>query len=68
KFEVRDAWWIREGEVFLVELSVHASGEASGVELDRTVFQIVRVDEGRSVEVWDYLTREQAFEAARLHV
>ena len=35
-----------------------------GVELDRAVFQIVRLAEGRSVEVWDYLTREQAFEAA----
>jgi len=68
KFEVRDAWWIREGEVFLVELSVHATGEASGVALDATVFQIVRVAEGRSVEVWDYLTREQAFEAAQGHV
>jgi predicted SnoaL-like aldol condensation-catalyzing enzyme len=56
---------IREGELYVAELSMHATGAGSGVELDLTMFQIVRLAEGRGIEVWDYLDREQAVEAAR---
>jgi hypothetical protein len=62
---VVQAWSDPAGERLLVGLTLGLKGEASGVALDVPFFQLARMSEGRAVEVWDYLSREQAFEAAR---
>jgi hypothetical protein len=62
------AWSDLAGERMLVELLVRQKGESSGVELDVSLFQLFRMSEGRPVECWDFLSREEAFEAAQRHV
>jgi hypothetical protein len=59
------AWADPAGERLLVELNLKQRGEASGVELEGLLFQLVRMSEGRPAECWDYLSREQAFAAAQ---
>jgi len=63
--QVVRAWWIKEGESTLVELTLRGTGGSSGAEVEVPYFQLHRMSEGRPVECWDYLSREQAFEAAR---
>jgi hypothetical protein len=62
------AWSVGGGETVLVELTLEMRGESSGVELEAPFFQLLRMREGVVVECWDFLSREQAFEAARRHV
>jgi ketosteroid isomerase-like protein len=61
--KVENAWWVREGEVFLAELALHSEGQLSGIELDVRLFHLVRISEGRVIETREYLRREQALEA-----
>jgi ketosteroid isomerase-like protein len=68
KMTVVRAWSDPAGERLLVEMTLGTKGAASGVELEVPFFQLVRFSEGRPVECWDYLSREQAFEAARTRV
>jgi hypothetical protein len=35
----------------------------SGIELDVPLFHLIRLREGRAMEVWEYLRREEALEA-----
>jgi ketosteroid isomerase-like protein len=62
------AWSDPAGGLVLVEMTLGTKGEASGVELEAPFFQLARMKEGRPVECWDYLSRDQAFEAAAHHV
>ncbi len=65
KMTVTGAAWMREGEFVLVELSLRTIGPASGVQLDVPLFHIVRIADGRSVEVWEYMDRRHVDEALR---
>ncbi len=65
-FELDRAWWVREGELVLNELSLRIGGQASGVQLDVAIFHLIRFDERlRAVELREHTRIEQALEAVR---
>jgi len=63
---VKNGWWVREGETFLVELVLHSGGQSSGVALDVPLFHLIRLSDGKPIEIWEYMRRHQALEALGL--
>jgi ketosteroid isomerase-like protein len=57
--EVRDF-----GERVVIVFVVRGRGAGSGITLEQPLAQVVRVREGKIIEVRDYFSREEALEAA----
>jgi ketosteroid isomerase-like protein len=55
---------IDTGDQVVVRHRMRGRGSDSGVEVDLVLWQVVSVRDGKLVRMYDYLTREEALEAA----
>lgn len=55
---------IDTGEHVIVHHRMRARGRDSGVEVNLPIYQVVAVRDGQLVSMWDYITRDEALEAA----
>jgi len=66
-----DAWdeileVIASGPIVVAAIRVHGRGRKSGMEISQKLFDVHEIREGKIRRIREYLTREQALEAARL--
>jgi ketosteroid isomerase-like protein len=66
-----DAWdeileVIASGTIVVAAIRVHGRGQKSGMEISQKLFDVHEVREGKITRIREYLTREQALEAAEL--
>jgi ketosteroid isomerase-like protein len=71
-FEAWDDAWdeiievIASGRMVVTAIRVHGRGRKSGMEISQKLFDVHELRDGRVVRIREYLTREQALEAAGL--
>jgi hypothetical protein len=63
---VDGAWWAGGRETLVIDISLRSGGRSSGIEVDVPVFHVLRIGNGRVIEVWEYFQRHQALEAVGL--
>jgi ketosteroid isomerase-like protein len=66
-----DAWdeiveVIASGRMVVAAIRVHGRGRKSGMEISQPLFDVHEIRDGRVMRIREYLTREQALEAAGL--
>jgi ketosteroid isomerase-like protein len=66
-----DAWdeiieVIASGRMVVAAIRVHGRGRKSGMEISQKLFDVHELRDGKVVRIREYLTREQALEAAGL--
>ena len=71
-FEAWDDAWdeiievIASGRMVVAAIRVHGRGRSSGMEISQKLFDVHELRDGKLVRIREYLTREEALEAAGL--
>jgi ketosteroid isomerase-like protein len=53
-----------EGDQFVYRARFHGKGGASGIEIDRIIYYVLEIEDGKLRRTRPFETREEAFEAA----
>lgn len=57
---VLEAWRVEPDGLILVHMRIHTGGPRTGLELDSPLLHLLRVEDGLTVEGWEYRDLDQA--------